>query len=137
VLADQSGDKSVLDCTVDSNLLFPAHTLFDHDNGVIYQITDDLIDISPVETYFRKFSGLYFDKWSVCQFSQSSCNFSFSAACRSNHEDIFRDNLFAERGWDAVTAPAVAECVCDGLFSTRLTHNVSIEKFNDLARGKV
>src|SRR5258707_873497 len=86
---------------------------------------------------FGVFRSLHFHKRAAGEASQAPRDLRFADAGRADHQNIFRQDVFRNFGWQLLAAHAVAQCHGDGAFRCILPDDILVELRHDFARRHV
>ena len=103
--------------------LFFAH----HVDGVLEQIANHGLDVAANIANLGELAGLNLEKRAAGEFGESSRDLCLTNACRADHEDVLRHDLFGEVGCELLAARAVAQRDGDGALGRGLADDVLVE----------
>ena len=110
--------------------LFLSH----HVNGNLGEVANHALHIAADVTHFSKLGGFNFQERRIRHPRQTTGNLSLADTGRANHDDVLRDYIGGEIGWQLLSSHAVAQG--DGHRALRcfLPNDVLVEFDNDLPR---
>ena len=113
-------------------LLFTNHV-----DGGFHQVAHHGLDIAAHVTDFRVLGSFHFDEGATGQARQAACDFRFAYAGGSDHQNIFRQNIFRDFRRKFLPAHAIAKSDGNGAFCGVLAHDVLVEFDDNFPRGHV
>ena len=96
-----------------------------------------MFDIAADIADFGKFRGFDLEKRRSGQFGEPSGDFGFAATGGPDHQDVFRQDLFAHCAFEFQPAPTVAQRNRHGAFGVFLTDDEAIQFGNNFAGRKI
>ena len=109
----------------------------DHSYRSLYKVSYHRLNVSSYITYFRKFRSFYFDERSLYEFCKTSCDFRFTYARRSLHNNVLGSNFLSECLRKFASSVSVAKSDRNRSFRAVLTDNVSVKFLYDLCGSKI
>ena len=118
-----------------------GHNLFEflvfyETNGNFHEVADYALNVTTDVADFGKFRRFHLNERCFDDFCESSCDFRFTHARRTFHNDVFGRNFLSHFFGEFASSVSVAQCDCNRDFCVVLTDNVSIEFGNDLFWGQ-
>ena len=104
----------------------------DHAHRVFRQVTDDTLHITPHVADFSEFGRFNFDERSIDKLREATCDFCFSDACRSDHQNIFRNDFFTQLLIHPAPAISVPQGDCNSFLGFILSYNIPVKLVHDL-----
>src|SRR2546426_1096055 len=101
------------------------------------EIAADLLDVAADIADLGEFCRLDLDKRRAGKFSQPPRDLGLADAGRPDHQDIFRQHLFAQGTGELQPPPAVAQRDGDRALGVGLADDEAVEFGNDFAGGEV
>ena len=111
--------------------------LANHVNRGFHKVAHHGLHIAAYITDFRVFRGFHLDKRASRKSRQAAGNLGFPHACRSYHQNIFRQDVIRNLRRKFLPAHAVAQGHGDGAFRGRLPDDILVELDDNLARRHV
>ena len=107
-----------------------------HVDRQLGQVTDHRFDIAADIADLGELRGLDLEKGALGQMRQPAGDLGFAHAGRPDHDDIFRGDLLAQRWFDLLPPPAVAQGNGHRAFGIGLTDDVPIQFGNGFLGGE-
>jgi hypothetical protein len=104
-------------------------------DGNLDEVTDNRFDIAAHVTDLGKLGGLDLDERRVGQTCQPARDFGLANTSGSDHQDILRRDLLAQRLGDLRAPPAVAQRNRHGLLGLALTNDMFVQFVNNFLRS--
>ena len=112
-------------------------SLLDQRDADLEQVADDLLDIAADIADLGEFRRLDFEKRRARELGEPAGNLGLAATGRADHQDVFRQHLFAHRALEPQAAPAIAQGDRHGAFGILLPDDEAVEFGDDFARRKI
>ena len=109
--------------------------VFDEADCNFHKVADDAFHVASDIADFGKFCGFDFDERGFDHFCKTSCDFRFTDARRSFHNDVFGRDFLSHFLGEFASSISVAKSDCNGDFCVVLTDDVSVKLRNYLFRG--
>ena len=114
-----------------------AHVFAGHDDGAVYQITDDLFHIAADIADFGEFRRLDLEKRGPRQFCQAAADLGLAHAGGPDHQDVLGVDFVAQIIAQLLAAPAVAQRYGNGAFGVVLADDKTVKFRDDFAGGQI
>src|SRR5437016_4571767 len=101
------------------------------------EVADDLLDVAADITDLGELGGLDLDEGRVGQLRQPPRDLGLADAGRPDHQDVFRQHLFAQAAGELQPPPAVAQRDRDRALGVGLADNEAVEFGDDFTGRKV
>ena len=132
--AGQPIDDTILGAVFGLRLHVSAAAFAQLRDADVHQIAHDLLHVAADITHFRELRRFDFQERRLRKFGETARNLRLADAGRPDHEDVLRQNFFAQFRAQLLTPPAIAQGDGDGAFRIALTHDEAVEFGNDFAR---
>jgi hypothetical protein len=106
-----------------------------HLHGDVRQLLDDRVDVAADIADLGELGGLHLHERRVRQLRQAPRDLGLADPGRSDHQDVLRRDLLAQRLLHLHAAPAVAQRDGHGALGRGLPDDVLVEFLDDLLRG--
>ena len=106
--------------------------VFSHVDGDLNQITNHRLDIATNVTHLGKLGCLNLEKRRLRENCQTPGDFGLTNAGRTDHDDVFRGDLFSQRRGYLLAPPAIAQGDGDEAFGIGLADDVFVQFGNGL-----
>src|SRR6267378_2438146 len=108
-----------------------------HIDRSLHQVAHHRFHIAADVADFGIFGSLHLNKGTAGETGQAPCNFRFADAGRTDHQNIFRQNILCDFGRKLLAAHAVAERYRNGALGGVLAHNIFVQLRDNLPRSHV
>ena len=102
----------------------------------LHEIADDLLHVAAHIAHFGEAGGLDLQERRAGQGGQTAGDLGLADAGGADHEDVLGHHLLAQRAFQLLAPPAVAQSDGDGLFGFVLADDVPVETGDDFAGGQ-
>lgn len=137
VWADQRVDHARLGGLLGAHLHVLALLFTGQRNADFEEVADDLLDVAADITHLGELGGLDLDEGRACELRQPPRNLSLADACRPDHQDVFRQHLFAQLVIELQPPPAVAQRDRDRALGVGLADDEAVKLGDDFAGREV
>ena len=111
--------------------------LADHVNRGFHQVADHGFNVAADVADFGVFRGFHFHERAAGQTREAARDFRLAHAGGTDHQNIFRQNVFGEFGREFLAADAIAQGDGHGFFGEVLADDVFVQLDNDFARREL
>ncbi len=135
--ADQSIEHPPLGIEMGLRLDILAPRSFHHADCRFEEVADHLFDIATDVADLGELGRLDLDEGRIGELGKAARDLGLAHARRPDHQDVLGHHLFAQRSFELLAPPAVAQRDGDGALGVLLADNMTVELGNDFAGRKV
>ena len=135
--ADQRIEHALLGGQLRAGLHVLALALADLRDRDLDEVADDLLDVAADIADLGEFGGFDLDEGRAGELRQPPRDLGLADAGRPDHQDVFRQHLFAQAAGELQPPPAVAQRDRDRALGVGLADDEAVEFGDDFAGRKV
>ena len=111
----------------------PAALLLHEADADLDEVAHDLLDVAADIADLGELGRLDLEEGRAGELGEAARDLGLAAAGRADHQDVLRRHLFAQRAFELLPAPAVAQRDGDGALGVVLADDVAVEFGDDFA----